>query len=299
MILPTFLVIGAQKCGTTSLYLALKQHPSVYLSPVKEPRYFAFPNNPPDFKGPGSELFKVGMAVQPDQYAALFRDSDGFPVKGEASPIYLSSYQPDKTAKFIHNMIPDARLIAVLRQPAQRAWSAFLHHHRLGIETFSNFSEALKQEKWRKEQNWYPGWRYFENGLYAQNLKPYLEHFTRKQIKIFLFEEWIEKPVEVLREIFQFLEVDPSFQLTSIPKSNRSLVPRSPTLNKIIHAPHPLWCKRVLETIGRWNLYKPEIPGKIYKSLTQSYEDEIIELEKILGRDLQHWLRIDRHQRIS
>ena len=111
MHLPNFLVIGAQKCGTTSLYVALKQHPQVYMSPVKEPRFFAFQDKPPQFKGPGSDLFKVDIAIEPDAYSALFRQSNGYPVRGEASPIYLSSYQPEITAKKIQDVIPDVKII--------------------------------------------------------------------------------------------------------------------------------------------------------------------------------------------
>src|SRR5580765_3646808 len=121
MTLPNFLIIGAGKSGTTALYEYLKQHPQVYMSPVKEPRFFAFEGESVNFGGPwGERLNPEVMAFNSiASYSALFEDVEDETAIGEASPIYLWAA---KAAARIHRRVPDARLIAILRDPVERAY---------------------------------------------------------------------------------------------------------------------------------------------------------------------------------
>lgn len=108
---PDFFILGAQKCGTTALYEVLRQHPELYLSPVKEPRHFIGDGRAPIFQGPGAEDFVRGGVWEPTAYAALFADARVGMRRGEASPVYLSSHRPDETAARIAAAAPRARLI--------------------------------------------------------------------------------------------------------------------------------------------------------------------------------------------
>ncbi len=289
MILPNFFVIGAQKCGTTALYMALKEHPEINMSSVKEPRYFAFANNPPNFQGPGSEHFNSNVIRQITDYSQLFNQTDNFPARGEASPIYLSSYQPGETARQIHNLIPDARLIAIIRQPAERAWSAYLHHRRFGFEPLKSFRKALDQENLRKSMNWYPGWRYLQNGLYAENLKPYFELFDREQIRVYFYEDWNNKPAEVITDIFNFLEVDSNYKSNIQLRHNVSLVPRNRWLQNYLENRKTQGNSHFFNRLSKINQSRPLMPKSIHKELTLKYKESIIALEQLLDQKITNW----------
>ncbi len=269
--------------------MVLRQHPQIYMSPVKEPRFFAFAGNAPNFVGPGSELFNQAVIHEQAAYETLFRQADGYKARGEASPIYLSSYQPVATAQRIQALAPDVRLLAILRQPAQRAWSAYLHHRGLGLEPVGDFCEALAQEAVRTDQHWYPGWRYQQNGMYAANLQPYFDHFDRQQIRVYLYEEWNNQPGAVLADIFQFLEVDPTFKPNLAQRHNVSLVPRHQWLQQLLQKQPPAWGQWLFRRCIKANRRRPVLPAAIYQHLTMQYQTSIQALEQLLKRNLQHW----------
>lgn len=269
--------------------MALRQHPQIYMSPIKEPRFFTFAGQAPDFCGPGSALFNQGVIYQQEAYAALFHQAKGYQARGEASPIYLSSYRPMETAQRIRAMLPHARLIAIVRQPAERAWSAYLHHRRLGIEPLHDFKQALAQEPMRTAQHWYPGWHYQQNGLYATHLQPYFDLFKRQQIRVYLYEEWNQQPSAVLANIFQFLEVDPTFKPDVAQRHNVSMVPRSQQLQRLLQKLEPRRCKQLFNLLGRLNQTRPLLPTEIYHQLTAQYRASIDALEQLLERSLAMW----------
>jgi hypothetical protein len=166
--MPNFFIVGAAKAGTSSLYQYLRQHSQVYLSyPVKEPNFFAFDGEIIKFNG-----LHTQAETLPDSltslvaYEELFKDSMNYPARGEASTLYL--YCPG-TAERIRSLVPDAKLIVVLRQPADRAYSHYIMMVRSGREWLS-FEEALEQERTRIEQSWSPTWHYRETGYYHEQL---------------------------------------------------------------------------------------------------------------------------------
>src|SRR5437867_4308222 len=120
--LPTFLVIGAARSGTTALYLYLRQHPNVFMSRDKETNFFAFEGEALDFRGPGAE-FVNNSVVTLNAYLRLFADAPENAAIGEASPLYLYSLH---AAERIHARLPDVRLIAILRNPIEQAYSHYL-----------------------------------------------------------------------------------------------------------------------------------------------------------------------------
>ena len=122
---PTFLIIGAQKCGTDALYHALKQHPDIAMSPNKEPFFFLMDGRLPDYRLPGPR-YTNRLVYDWEAYQQLFAGAEGKRAIGEASAIYLSSYFPEKTAARIRDRIPDAKLIALVRQPALAARAMLL-----------------------------------------------------------------------------------------------------------------------------------------------------------------------------
>src|ERR687883_42510 len=156
--MPNFFVVGAQKAGTTSLYYYLKQHPEVYMSPVKEPHFF---------EGMQSEFYRPGRKVMPvtclGDYQALFQGVSNEKAIGEASASCL--YSP-KAPALLKGAIPNAKLIAVLRNPVDRAYSNFLHCIRVNREPLPSFAGALQAEEGRIRNNWGPLWHYKQKGFY-------------------------------------------------------------------------------------------------------------------------------------
>ena len=136
---PNFLVIGASKCGTTSLWHYLDQHPSVYMSPVKEPMYFCSDDY---VAAPGDRhYFMQEHAVRsPGDYLALFSQRSAEPMAGEATTAYIAD--PAAPAR-IHATLPDVKLVAVIRHPAERAYSEYAYSRAWGIETVPTFEQAI------------------------------------------------------------------------------------------------------------------------------------------------------------
>ena len=172
MSMPNFLIIGAAKSGTSSLYAYSKQHPEIYMSSLKEPRFFAFEGEKVDFCGPGSDVFNQETITNLEAYRALFNRVSDEKAIGEASPAYLCV---PKAAECIYHYIPDVKLIVILRQPAERAYSSFLHTVRAGVEVNTDFTHALQEEEKRILNNWGFIWRHKTLGFYYPQLKPYFD----------------------------------------------------------------------------------------------------------------------------
>src|SRR3712207_6354190 len=133
MTMPNFLIIGAMKSGTTALYYYLEQHPEIYMSPVKEPNFFSSQEQ----ENAADAVTDIGT------YQHLFRGVSGEKAIGEASHSYL--YEPGAAAE-IRRYLPEAKLIAILRNPIDRAYSHFLHMVRSGTEPLDDFAQALQEE---------------------------------------------------------------------------------------------------------------------------------------------------------
>lgn len=149
MTLPTFLIIGSGRSGTTSLHAYLRQHPEVFMSEVKEPSFFSFMDGGIPSRGPGSEWLRRTAVTTREAYEALFAASAGARAIGEASPAYL--IDPAVPAR-IHALIPHVRLVAILRHPAERAHAAYLGRRRDGLDPAPTFEAALRDEDRRLGQ---------------------------------------------------------------------------------------------------------------------------------------------------
>ncbi|HNX97519.1 MAG TPA: sulfotransferase, partial [Candidatus Aminicenantes bacterium] len=210
--LPNFLLLGTAKAGTTALWNALRQHPDVFMPQMKEPRYFAFPGGVPRFGGPpGNDYSTHSTVTDETEYRALFAGAGAARARGEASTVYL--YGPDEgIAERICRAIPAVKLIAILRQPAERAFSNFVHAVAAGWEPRRRFTEAWADQERRVRENWSPFLCYQRSGFYAERLRPYLERFDRKQLLILCYEDWRDRPEETLVRVLRFLEVDDAFR---------------------------------------------------------------------------------------
>ena len=305
--MPNFLIVGAQKAGTTALYQYLKQHPEVYMSPVKEPHFFAFEGRDLDFRGP-RDWEVLGHMVVGDEgdYRELFVGASGEKARGEASAMYL--YMEEAVGGILRHA-PDAKLVAVLRNPADRAYSSFLHMMRDGREPIPDFGRVLAAEEDRIRENWSPIWHYRRMGFYHEQISRYRDAFGPDGMRVYLYEDLEKNPEGILRDIHEFTGVDPSFVPDVSVRYNVSGVPKSKRLhalhrfllrpNPVKAALKPLFPKKLrrrmvegsLNTLRNRNLAKPPFPEEVRRDLVEGYGEDISKLEALLGRDLSGWLR--------
>lgn len=297
---PTFIVIGAPKSGTTALYHYVRQHPQVYLSPEKEPRFFAFEGARPDYRGPCDETRTNRQVVtEASAYLSLFAGATSAQhARGEMSTVYL--YFPGSAERMRHH-VPEARLIAILRQPVDRAFSNYAMALGEGREPERDFARAVRAEPDRIRSGWAPEWHYLARGFYAEQLERYFAAFDRSQIRVYLHEDLLRDPLALLRDFFAFIGVDEAFVPDVSRRHNESRVPRSQVFQRFLTQSHPL--KQALQTLvpaslarsgiaalKRLNLARPRLDPALRRSLTEGYRDDILRLQELIGRDLSHWL---------
>ncbi len=288
--LPNFLIVGTAKAATTSLYYYLKQHPDIFLCSPKEPLFLAFANEAIDFNQDIHPITRI------NDYGKLFVAKESYKAIGEASTLYLYKYE--KSIKNIIKYLPErekTKIIILLRNPIDRAFSHYMMRRRHGLEKLS-FEKAIEQEKNRINEKFYFG--YIDMGYYYEQVKAYKSIF--KNIKIILFEDIKDSPIEISQEIFKFLEVDDEF----VPKINKiynmSGQPRSKFVNHLLFGNYG--CKKFLEKIiptafrkemvrivSGYNFKKISISKKEKNTLVELYSDDINKLSRLINRDLSKW----------
>jgi hypothetical protein len=300
---PSFLIIGAYKSGTTALFNYFCEHPEVFMSPVKETNFFALEGQPERLKPSAGDRkafhkFAAHSITERSAYEKLFGGITKEKAAGEASPAYLCS--PEAAAR-IHRYAPRMKLIAILRNPVERAFSAFVHARRRGQEPIADFGEALRQEDRRIAQDWAYIYHYKAAGFYADQLQRYYDRFDRGQIKILISEDLRENPQRLLSEVFRFVGVDDSFVPDLSIRHNVGGLPRFPRVHRLVEVDsrvrrvlrHAL-PRRARPWVSRkereWNLVKPSFPPRARRELTALYRGEISRLQNLISRDLSCWL---------
>ena len=299
MIMPNFLIIGAAKSGTTTLYEWLDRHPQIYMSPVKETNFFALENIKLDiFKDTVHQGYSKTFKTTITEYREQFTGVSNEVAIGEASPSYL--YYPQAASRIKH-YVPNVKLIAILRNPVERAYSNFVHHLRDNLETTTDFAEALKLEPERISDNWWWGFHYLNAGFYSVQLKRYLAQFDRGQIKIYLFEDLKNNPDATVKDLWQFLQVDDRVKLPLGDRKNVTGIPKNRffynflTTKNIFKEPlklivPPSIRDRIVTTLKNKTLQKPQLSPEIRSQLIEAYREEIEQLQSLIKRDLSGWL---------
>jgi hypothetical protein len=292
MTMPNFFIVGAQKSGTTSLYYYLQQHPQIYMSRIKEPDFFSsrddeqYPDEP--------DADRPTLVNDIDTYRSLFRDVSGETAIGEASTSYLCvPSAPER----IRCHVPDARLIVILRDPAERTYSSFLHSLRWGYETQRDFAQALQREKSAVDEGGLLA-SYKQRGFYYPQVKRYFDTFGRDKVQVYLFEDLNADPDNVLRDVFEFLGVDTTFTPNTSLKHNIGGIPRNEPLHRsvvwlwqnmpAVGALFPSGFRRVVK--GRLLAETPSLLPEVRRRLVEEYREDILNLQDLIQRDLSRWL---------
>ncbi len=300
MTLPNFLIIGAAKSGTTALYLYLRQHPQIFMSACKEPHHFSYTEQTKQTNG--IDDFVRNAVTDFTAYQHLFDDDKNACAIGEASPTYL--YVPG-TAERIHEAIPQVKMIAILRNPVARAYSAYMHLLRDGREPAENFQEALALEEERIAKNWGPLYHYTKMGMYAEQLERFYNVFPKEQVKIILYEDFTKEPQRVLEEVYGFLGVDSHFLADMSIRPNLSGRPKSRfwqrVMAKTFSRPNPVRAlSRVIfpESVRMWvttrlrkmNLQREKLDETTRHELQEIFRADVLKLQEMLDCDLSAWL---------
>ena len=299
MTIPNFFIVGAAKSGTTALYKYLDSHPAIFMSPHKEPRFFAFENQSLSFAGPNGDDINGSTITSLADYHNLFAGVTDEVAIGEASTAYLAV---PESADRIYQHAPDAKIIAILRHPAERAYSSYLHLKRDNHEPYSDFSQALRKEPQRRAQNWEFLWRYKELGYYFEQLKRYYARFDRDSIRVYLYDDLCADSTALLKSIYQFLGVSEHCPELLSERHNSSGIPRNRGVyNYLLKENDPI--KNIVKTflpesirrpivnrLIQRSLHKPQLSPQLRHQLTQEYRDDILQLQDLIQRDLTHWL---------
>ena len=187
--MPDFLVIGAPKAGTTALHAALARHPGLYMSAVKEPKFFLSDGPPPTKGGPGDALTYREHIWRRPEYEALFDPAPPGTLRGESTPLYLY----DRAAvRRIRDTLPRARLIVVLRDPVERAHSNWTHLWSAGLEPVGDFVRACAEEERRIAAGWASFWHYTGLSRYGEQLEYLFTLFPREQVLVLRYRRLVD-----------------------------------------------------------------------------------------------------------
>lgn len=269
--LPNFFIIGAPKAGTTTLSEYLAAHPDAYVPPQKELYFF---------------LGKWGNGIgwYRDQFARAGRAI----AVGEATPTYL--YRDEALAR-MRDTVPDAKLVAILRDPVDRAYSDYWYLRQLGEQR--SFEEAIRQEMRDGTTQLRRVVGYLEAGRYGGYLRRVAEHFPRSSLLVLLMDDLVSDPGATYAALCAHLGIDPARGPGAVDRANSAYRLRWPALRRVVlryrlmrRAP---WLGKRLEAINRAPLGYPPMAPALRAELKAFYAKDNDELATWLGRDLSAW----------
>ncbi|NER27351.1 MAG: sulfotransferase [Symploca sp. SIO1C4] len=283
--LPDFIIIGAGKCGTTSLHDYLDQHPQIYICPQKETNFFID-------EATKNKLKRWNPIISIEDYSALFKNASPNQVIGEISTNY---YAFPESAQLIHDLLPEVKIIAILRDPTNRAFSEYQMFVRAGHEK-RDFAEAISDSQ-RKS--------YVKRGLYYSELLPFFDTFDRDKIKICLYEDFNKEPEKFVQDFFQFIEVDDNFMPDMTQRGRTGGLPKNKALNEFLKKPNPVRAaaasilktfmplesrQKLKSNIIQANSKKATLFPETRSKLIEFYREDILKLQDLIERDLSAWL---------
>jgi len=304
---PNFFIVGAPKCGTTSLHEYLQRHPDVYMPFYKEPHFFGS-----DLIGSRFEQFRG----KPDKYLRLFHDAQSEARIGESSPWYLVS---ENAAQEIKNYNPDAKIIMILRNPVDMMYSMWSQFRYSGNEQIEIFEDALAAEPARKQgqmirraAHCVTGLFYRQMATYAPQVERYFDVFGKDNVKVIVFDDFKADTAGVYHDVLNYLEIDSSFT-TSFDVVNPNKEVRMEWLQKMIlstgfslmllkdrltymattssFVPYTYRTGAVKGVISAYTKYEKRSPltPELRQRLATEMAKEIDALGHLLDRDLSHW----------
>ncbi|NHC45801.1 sulfotransferase family protein [Motilibacter aurantiacus] len=304
MALPDFFLVGAPKAGTTALHAALVAHPGLHLSRVKEPKYFLCDDRPParsGQRGPGDAHSAREWVWRRDAYEALFADAPPGALRGESTPFYLYDRGAQER---LRGTVPHAKLIAVVRDPVDRAYSNWMHLWSDGLEPVDDFVEACRCEDARVAAGWAPFWHYSRLGRYGEQLRHLYSLFPREQVLVLRYRQLVDEPQQTLDTVCSFLGVPRGHAVDAPPENVRPYVPatrRTAVLATAIRAgaavgaylPPRAWrvaAVPLLKALHASGTARPRLTVEQRREVLAPLVEDIKELEELTGQSYADWL---------
>ena len=281
---PNFFIVGAPRCGTTSLYEYLKKVPSIYMSPEKEPNYFTADNKS-----------IIGIDCEKTvKYLKLFENIKNKTIVGEATATYLWDTM---SSSLIHKISPDAKILISLRNPVDRLIS---HYKRIlneiDLDSFHTFIFNPPTKFKERSKTVY------EYGFYFEQVRRYLDIFGKNNVKVIIFEEFSGNEESVIKEILKFLNIDANISDIDFRVYNASFTPKGSWVRPIMRS---RLIKKIASKVFKDQSKIEDIKDKLLKiskelqvsvvdkkNLTDRYFDDVLKLEKLLGIKLS-WFKND------
>ncbi|MDG2383523.1 MAG: sulfotransferase [Pirellulaceae bacterium] len=290
---PAFFVVGGSRCGTTSLHHALVHHPGIFVPRNKSPNYFTA-EDLADFPGSVAMAAMKGHAITNEsEYLELFASAADGQLPGEVSPVYLQSIN---TAGRISAFAPEARIVAILRDPVDRAFAHYIGRRRDGLESRTSFAEVIAPELADRGPKSVAFNQYLAIGRYAHFLKSFYREFPAERIKLLFFDDLVHDPIEVLQELFAFLGVEQLGDRLPLEQKNRGGIIRNPLLRAVWTRSALLRARlrqhipeTVRDSVGRTflaNMRRPTLEASIHRDLTEYFADSLSELKAFCGDQL-------------
>jgi len=286
--LPNFIIVGAPKAGTTALYHYLSEHPQVFMSTPKEVNFFS--REAIEKQGLYYSDFKTKNL---DSYEQLFFEGVDKKAVGEGSVSYL--FYPDVPQK-IKDVIPEVKIIMILRNPLERGYSHYLMDYRLGLVDLSYDEIVYKAVNHEKLNLYYQ--QYVELGLYYEQVKRYISLFEKKQVRVYLQEDLRNNSEYVIHDLYDYLDIDKSFTPNTDQEHNSFSMPKNSFIQKLygtgiirttLSRFFPIKLKMILLN-GFFELKKkPSLSKKTEEYLLKVYQPDIKNLERLIEKDLSHW----------
>ena len=301
--LPQFVIAGAPKAGTTALHAALATHPGLYLSPVKEPKFYLTDGRPPPARtqrGPGDAHSAQEWVWRRDRYLDLFRRAPADAVRGESTPFYL--YDRAAQRRLVAD-VPDVKVIAVVRDPVDRAVSNWVHLRADGLEPEADFARAVALEDERVAAGWAPFWHYTRMGRYGEQLRDLLTLVPREQLLLLRFREVVAEQARTLDRVSAFLGVATGVA-RAVPAENvkpyLADTPRYRRLARLAragaaagaHLPPQVWrqaSRPLLAALHAGGTERPPLPVEVRRAVLARVVDDIAVLEEVTGESFEDW----------
>lgn len=295
--LPDFLLAGSAKCGTTTIFQYLQRQSSVFLPELKEPFYFSFGNEKPTYT---DARFNSKVIWKTEEYVALFKNAKTSQLIGDASTSYL--YTAEKTIQNVKSLYKekasDLKIIVILRNPAERAFSHYTHLIRNGIEKLE-FSEAITPQniEQRSKEMW--GFDYTGYGLYGAQMEVFKNFF--KHILVLDYEE-LAQPNQMMEKIYTFLDIKNPIKVEEKIEANPSGVPKSKFVTALIRSKRfkkiikqitpskalPIF-QKMKDSLLKKSIVKPKISEQDNQYLREFFRKDIEKLERILNKNFNSW----------
>ena len=284
-----FFIVGAPKAGTTSLYHYLNEHPQVEMSSQKEPDYFS--DKAINEQGMYYGKNRVNTL---DKYESLFVQKENI-VYGEGSVSYLFY---DNVAEDIKKYNPNAKIIIMLRNPIERAFSHYLMDYRLGLISDSFENILAKKSKHKNAHLFYQ--QYIEVSKYAKQIQRYLDFFEKDNILVIDYEDFKKNVSKTVDQVYSFLNISAEFAADINTKHNTFTMPKNKVirfiysfvfLRKILTFLFPIYLVKNIRVLLFKADKKPELLKETRSQLRIIFNDDIKKLEEVLGKNYSKWIK--------